>query len=139
VNVPGNEESRRSLESLCARLTDDDLSRRTGGGWTVAATLAHLGFWDRVTLERWKLLAAGRRVEFIDDLVNAAAAADWHAVPRRDAVRLALEAARVVDRHIAQMADDLAGRVEPVQGNRLYERFRHRNEHIADIEAALTR
>ncbi len=41
-----NADSRRRLESLVGGLSDKDLACTTDYGWTVAALLAHLAFWD---------------------------------------------------------------------------------------------
>lgn len=52
-----NANSRRRLESLVSGLSDADLARSTDYGWTVAALLAHLAFWDHrmsVILQRWQ-------------------------------------------------------------------------------------
>ncbi len=54
--VQQNTESRQRLASLVRRLSDEDLARTTDYGWTVAALLAHLAFWDHrmsVILTRW--------------------------------------------------------------------------------------
>jgi hypothetical protein len=50
-----NDAERKRLEGLVARCSDADLERAMPAGWTVAATLAHLAFWDervRVLFER---------------------------------------------------------------------------------------
>ena len=133
-----NLDSRLRLQELCARLTDDQLARKTADGWTVSATLAHLAFWDLITLERWKLLATKLEpVSLIWDLVNDAGAPGWHAIPGRDAVRLALEAAAAIDKHIAELPADLADSARSIVSERMYERFHHRNEHIVAIAAAI--
>src|SRR5215467_8931441 len=45
------------LRALVERLSDADLARPTPGGWTVAASLAHVAFWDQrilFWLDRWE-------------------------------------------------------------------------------------
>src|SRR4051794_19219710 len=42
-----NQAAMQRLTDLVGRLTDDDLARSLGGGWTIKAALAHLAFWDR--------------------------------------------------------------------------------------------
>jgi hypothetical protein len=136
--VSGNAESRARLEKLCASLTTEQLSRKTSDGWTVAATLAHLAFWDRVTLERWKLFERDPQpVQFIFDVINDAGAADWHALQSREAVRLALESSTAVDAHIEHLSNELEKAARPIVSERLFERFHHRNEHLTAIEEAL--
>ena len=44
------------LRSLVDKLTEDDLNLAMEEGWTVAAALAHLAFWDRrslVLMRKW--------------------------------------------------------------------------------------
>ena len=41
-----NAQTCERLRALVARLGDADLQRPVGHGWTVAATLVHLAFWD---------------------------------------------------------------------------------------------
>ena len=52
-----NKNEHARLRQLIARLSDADLVRPVSGGWTVAAALAHMAFWDGrvlVSLERWE-------------------------------------------------------------------------------------
>jgi Mycothiol maleylpyruvate isomerase N-terminal domain len=42
-----NTAERARLEAVVGRLTDADLKRPLAAGWTVAAVLAHLAFWDQ--------------------------------------------------------------------------------------------
>ena len=138
ASISGNAESRARLEKLCANLTNEQLARKTSDGWTVAATLAHVAFWDRVTLERWKLFEKDPQpVQFIFDVINDAGAADWHALESRQAVRLALESAKAVDAHIEHLPDEVATAARPIVSERLFERFHHRNEHLNAIEEAV--
>src|SRR5437773_12302965 len=47
---------RERLRRLIARMSDADLKRPMRAGWTVAAVLAHIGFWDARAifwLEKW--------------------------------------------------------------------------------------
>jgi hypothetical protein len=53
--VTRNAEQRAQLERLVQGLTEADGARTIEPGWTVAATLAHIAFWERLNL------AAGRR------------------------------------------------------------------------------
>jgi hypothetical protein len=41
-----NARDRERLRNLVARTTDEELSLPLGEGWTIAAALAHLAFWD---------------------------------------------------------------------------------------------
>ena len=59
------ERNRSSLERLRAigsSLSDAELARTIDAPWTAAALFAHIAFWDRFVLERWRL-AAEREIE----------------------------------------------------------------------------
>lgn len=103
-----NAAERDRLTRLVARLGEDDLARPVGpgDGWTVAALLAPLAFWDRFVLARWeRRLRDGGPIAPLDDglldLVNAAGLPKWLALPA------AAAAATVLDRHIADLRDHL--------------------------------
>src|SRR5712691_849879 len=54
--VTENDAERERLRSLVTGLSDKELSRPMPGGWTVAAVLAHIGFWDARAiffLDKW--------------------------------------------------------------------------------------
>ena len=55
--VTENSAQRARLRALVDRLTDAELARPLDAGWTVAAVLAHVAFWDQRALtliERWE-------------------------------------------------------------------------------------
>lgn len=54
--VAENDAERERLRSLVTRMSDEELSRPMPEGWTVAAVLAHVGFWDARAiyfLDKW--------------------------------------------------------------------------------------
>jgi hypothetical protein len=127
------------LEALVGRLSDADLRRDLGGGWTVAVALSHLAFWDRrvaYVLERW-MRDGTPHVELDDDVVNNALEALHQAVEPRAAARLAVEAAEAADAAIARVPDEIAQRLIAEDHAYLLRRSGHRGEHIEQIEAAL--
>jgi hypothetical protein len=77
--VADNTFQRQRLEALVSRLTNDD--RELSNGWTVAAALAHLAFWDRrarLLLRRWE--RKGTPPDEPDvDLLNEALLEEWRA------------------------------------------------------------
>ncbi|MBA2278614.1 MAG: DinB family protein, partial [Chloroflexia bacterium] len=108
THLTRGDESRERLRALATWLSDADLARPMGDGWTVAAAFAHIAFWDRFVLARWErhLRDGGPVVSLSDDLldlVNAAALDQWLALPVRAAVRSAVDAAEAVDRTIATL------------------------------------
>ena len=128
------------LEALVGRLSDADLARDLGGGWTVAVALAHLGFWDsRIAYlhQRWSSGGAPHE-ELDDDVVNGALEPLLHLVEPRGAARLAVDAAKRADAAIAKVPDDIAAQLDAAEDSRyLIRRIRHRTEHIEQIESAL--
>ena len=50
-----NRASADRLAALGARLSDDELTTEIDPPWTAAGLFAHIAFWDRFVLERWRL------------------------------------------------------------------------------------
>ena len=139
--VAANEAERVRLVALTGRLTDADLVRTLGGEWTVATALAHLAFWDHrstLLLEHWE---QGNVVRddpaWYDDVNNRALLPQWQAIPSREAVRLALEAAEAVNRKVASLAPEIADAIVARDEAWLLRRHNHRREHLDQIERAL--
>ncbi len=128
------------LKTLVARLSDADLGRPVGHGWTVADTLVHLAFWDlrAVTLidrcEKEGVKASPADV----DVVNAAVRALGAAIPPRAAARLAVDAAEAVDRRLEALPDRILEEVAAAGNPFTPARHVHRGEHLDEIERALS-
>jgi DinB superfamily len=131
--------SRERLEKIVTRLRNDDYPRDAGGGWTISAVLAHLAFWDRLTLERlgrWE--RDGFTATPVDaDPINEAGRHGWLAIPGKDAAAEAVAAARVVDERMAQVREELVTAIVAAGRLRALDRSVHRNEHLDQIERAL--
>src|SRR5262245_4872397 len=137
--VTRNSASRSRLDSLLERLRDADLARDIGGGWTVAALLAHLAFWDRFVvarLSRWAKSGFEDSV-FDADLLNEAALPGWRRISGAAAREETLAAAERCDEAVAHVVDDLASAIIAAGRHRMLDRSLHRDEHIAQIEQAL--
>ena len=121
-------------------LTDDELGTPVGEHWTVAITLVHLSFWDRRSLHALQgSVEADQPVPTdLDIVLNDLSLAIWAAVPPRDAVRLALEAATELDDFVATLQNPLADELL-ASHVRWVRRSLHRNEHLDESEAALGR
>lgn len=141
--IDENTASRHRLASLVRHLSDGDLGLPTSNGWTVAAMLAHLAFWDgRVLalLRRWK--EEGVDSSPIDaDAVNGALKPLCHALEPRTAVELCLSSASAVDAELETLTADLVARIQQeLEANPFQFRFNrglHRKAHLDDIEASL--
>jgi len=138
-----NRAERTRLASLVGRLSDADLERPLGGGWTVAVALAHLAFWDRrglLLLEQWERGQAplpGEPDSYGVEVLNGALLAEWRALAPRVAARLAVEAAEATDRKVETLG---AGVVDAIIAGGESWRLRrslHRREHLDQIDRAL--
>lgn len=138
-----NAESRQRLQSLIHGLSDDDLACTTDYGWTVAALLAHLAFWDhRMSniLKRWQ--TEGLDPSEIDSAaVNDSLRVICHALDPHTAAELAISAADKIDSELETLTEDFVKKLEEhaAATNTQFRMNRslHRNAHIDDIEALL--
>ena len=131
----------RRLRALVERLSDADLARPTPGGWTVAASLAHVAFWDQrilFWLDRWEQGEPPRSLVGGDvDWVNDAKKPLCLALPPRVAARLAVEIAEQVDRRLAALADDRIVANKEAGEPLFLSRAHHRKTHHDEIERVL--
>ena len=140
-----NTASRRRLEALVDSLSDEDLACSTDYGWTVAALLAHLAFWDHrmsVILHRWQ--EEGLDESPIDSMaVNDALKVICHALEPRTAAKLAVSAAQKVDAEFETLSDEFVKQIdqhiEATSTQFRMNRSLHRDGHLNDIEALLQR
>ena len=137
--IDRNAAERDRLRALVARLDDATLARPLGGGWTVAAALAHLAFWDRralALLARWDRDGPGPSPVDVE-VLNDALLPQWLAIPPRVAAEDAVQAAEAVDRAVeAASPATVASASAPASPFPLL-RARHRAEHVDQIERAL--
>lgn len=140
-----NAQSRRRLEMLVRGLTEEDLARSTDYGWTVAALLAHLAFWDQrmiVILRRW--LDEEFDPSPIDSrAVNDALKVVCHALDPHTAVELCLSSAEAVDAEFDALTADQTRQLEEhaaaTETQFRMNRSLHRDGHLDDIEALLSK
>lgn len=142
-HVAENDAERERLRSLVAGLSDEELSRPMPGGLTVAAVLAHAGFWDgRVIalIDKWdggldpsSEDAEPDEVAWINDAVRPLSLA----LPVRDAAQLTLQLAEEADARVAALSDDMLAKIVEVGTIFSLSRGNHRREHLDDIEQAL--
>jgi DinB superfamily len=140
--VGENTRERKRMRSIVESASDDDLRISVNPHWTVAAVLGHIAFWDARVLSLADKLERGEPFTTSDtepedvDWINDASRALIHAIPRRDAARLALEIAEETDARVATLPVDRLWPTDP--DSPLYAlRASHRGEHLDDVEAAL--
>ncbi|HEX2441286.1 MAG TPA: DinB family protein [Methylomirabilota bacterium] len=139
-----NDASRARLEAFVRRCSDADLAKAMPAGWTVAAVLAHVAFWDeRASLlaERWEQQGVaptpvdGAHVDWINDAPKPM----FLALPPRRAAELALVAAEAADRRMAALSDEMIARNASAGSPLTLLRAEHRREHLDEIEHVLGR
>jgi hypothetical protein len=140
--VGENDAERERLRSLVTRLSDEELSRPMPGGWTVAAVLAHVGFWDARAiyfLDKWGPSGEPSTYEPEDtDAVNDSAKPLCLALPPRDAARLALRLAEEADEKVKALSDVMLARIAAKGGPPFnLSRAIHRKEHLDEIDSVL--
>jgi hypothetical protein len=139
-----NDAERERLTSLVRRLADEELGRPMPAGWTAAAVLAHIGFWDAraiVLLDKWgggvEPSATDYEPEDVD-WINDAAKPLCLALPPRTAVQLALRLAEEADAKVAALSDAMLAEIRAAGSPFNLSRADHRREHLDDIERALS-
>jgi hypothetical protein len=141
--IAENAASFASLRALVDRLSDEDLNRPLGDGWTVAAALAHLAFWDQraVTLSAHpeRLPAVSRLSSEEIDSINEAVHALCLAIPPRAAAYLSLASAEAADRAMAALSPESIEGVKAAGMPFNLSRALHRRDHIEQIERRLAR
>jgi hypothetical protein len=113
-------------------------------GWTVAAVLAHMAFWDQrivVLLDEWERKGPSWRPSLEEasdvDWVNDAAKPLCLALPPRIAADLAVAVAETVDRRVAAVSDAIIEANARAGAIFNWRRAEHRREHLDEIEQAL--
>ena len=133
---------RERLRTLVTRSTDAELSRPMPGDWTVAAVLAHVGYWDARAiyfLDKWGPSGEPTVYEHEDtDAANESAKPLCLALPPRIAAQLALRLAEEADGKVRALSAEMLAKIRK-KGNPPFSLSRggHRKEHLDDIEQAL--
>jgi hypothetical protein len=138
--VGANDESRARLRALVERLDRTELTHSAMEGWSVSALLAHLAFWDRFNVHRWRSRLAGTQLpalDVLDDLINDSALPAWTALPPDVAARDVLASAEEGDAFVAALSPEITSRWLTEDRPRSLYRSEHRREHLDDIERAL--
>ncbi len=139
--IQENNASRQRLETLIDSLSVDDFARSNMDGWTVAALLAHLAFWDNrvlVLLRRWT--ESGVDESPVDpDMINEALKPLCLALSPHTAADLCLASATVTDAELAMLTPELFQAIQASPNHFRFDRALHRNDHLNEIERILGR
>ncbi len=137
--VEANAVQRKRLAELAAGLTEADLQREVGRGWSVAAKLAHLAYWDQFALalvRQWQRDGVHSRSSDVD-AINEAVRVLSGAIPPRACAALAQAAAEAIDHALVGISPELEAAIEAAGRVRILRRSEHRREHLDQIERAL--
>ena len=133
-----NDTERARLKALVARASDTDLAKPLSAGWTVAAVLGHLAFWDQrilALLDAWERGVAPPPPHEADvDWINDAGKPFLLALAPRKAADVAVAIAEAVDRKVAALSDDMIARNTAAGSPLNLNRGVHRKEHLDEIE-----
>ena len=136
--VEFNRASTDRIRALAASLTDEEMQHPVGEHWTVGIALAHLAWWDRLVM--YVLDVTGRNGELfipeLDIVVNDLSLPLWAAVPPREAARIAIESAEVLDQRLESYPPALLEEIY-AYNKRWVVRALHRGEHLDEVDAAL--
>lgn len=137
--VKENEASRQRLQEFCSRLSDKDLVKPVSDGWTVAAVLAHLAFWDQraaILLRRWRL--QGVKPSPIDvDVINDTVKILCLALEPRTAMALCLSSAELIDAELQGIKPEIIEEIEAKATHLRLDRGKHRVEHLEELDRAV--
>lgn len=137
--VDDNKVEHEHLIRLSSELTESQLLHPMPAGWTVAAVLAHLAFWDQrglVLLEKWAKEGIGPSP--IDtDVVNEVTRILCLAIPPRVAVQLTIDCAAKIDAAIERLPPQFAAEVMEKGKTVRLNRADHRRTHLGEIEKVL--
>jgi hypothetical protein len=130
---------RERLRLLVSRSSDADLGRPMPAGWTVAAVLAHIAFWDARAiywLDKWGPDSEPSAYEAENvEAVNESAKPLCLALPPRDAAQLALRLAEEADGKVKALSDAMLAKIRAA-GDPPFNLSRaiHRKEHLDEID-----
>ena len=131
-----NEKARNILVSLANSVTDADLSKDAGEGWTVGVIFAHIAFWDQRTiilLKRWG--KTGVSTSPVDiEVINESLTPFLNAISPRKAVSIALATAETLCREIESLNNDMVNAIEAIGDKMRLHRYIHWQMHIEQIE-----
>lgn len=141
--IKANTESRKRLQKLVEEITDGELKLVIyKEGWTIAAALGHLAFWDerRAAVVRfWKergVQASG--IAGTDThVINDALVPFFLAIPVRRLARLAVQAAAKADKALEGVPVEMLPAIEALGDIHALNRSIHRKMHLDEIDTLL--
>ena len=137
--VSENARERERLRLIVERLTDEESSLPMYAGWTIAAALGHLAYWDQRSLmlmRKWD--RDGVEPSPIDiDVTNDSLLPLLLVIPPRAAADLAVSSAEAIDRELEEASPELIAAIESLGEEFRWYRSIHRKLHLDEIEETL--
>ena len=139
--VAENDAERARLKAFVAGLSDGDMTRPIGHGWTVAVGLAHLAFWDRLWLgkfEEWERTGVVKLppVETFVNGINDGLLPWWLTIAPAQVRHEVIAAAEAADGKAGSLPEPLVEAIVSVRPRTIV-RAIHRRQHVDEIERAL--
>jgi hypothetical protein len=138
-----NRKSRERLQKMVNGISDEELQLVIyKEGWTVAAALGHVAFWDErraVQTRQWKetgIEETGLNM-FDTHVVNDALLPFLLALPPRKAAELVLACAVTVDKELESLSTEMVSKIEALGDHYSFDRAKHRNQHLDEIDVLL--
>jgi hypothetical protein len=139
--IAQNNAERERMKALVERMSDEELSRPLPAGWTIAAVLAHIAFWDArglYLMDKWEggadpSEADGQPKEV--DWINDAGKILCLALPPRTAAQVAVQTAEEIDRRVETMPDELMAKYVAAGKPFNLVRANHRKLHLDEIDS----
>ena len=133
---------RARLRRMIEGASDEQLAQPMPAGWTVAAVLAHIAYWDAYAiywLDKWA--TTGEPTVYADedsDVANESAKPLCLALPPRVAAELAVRVAEEADGKVRALSDAMLAKIA-AKGAPPFNLSRaiHRKEHLDEIEPLL--
>ncbi len=135
-----NNKGRERLRQLVNDITDDELTLILyKEGWTIAAALAHLAFWDErrlILVRKWR--QQGITPSPMDEnTMNDVLVPFFLEIPPRNAANLSISIAEELDRELENSSPEFVKAMESTGDRHALNRGIHRKMHLDDIEALL--
>lgn len=130
-----NEQSRARLRAFIERLSPEQLGQPLGDGWTPAAELVHVAFFDRRASRVFeRSVREGASPSPYDvHIFNDAMLPQWLLIPIDAVIKESLAAAEDVDKAVAALTDEQLAAILEVQSVAV-DRSHHRATHLDVLE-----
>jgi hypothetical protein len=138
--VTKNNRERERLTKLVNEITDNELKLVIyKEGWTIAAMLVHMAFWDNYAtalLKRWKKDRVSPSLHEWNEINDALLPLALN-IPPRTAAKLAVFSAHAADSEAEQSTPEFIRSVEALKEPLRLNRSLHRKAHLDEIDAFL--